>query len=143
AASRSDRQASAEEACRLTTALLQVRLEIIAPSAVDLVPRRVIDALQIDDDLARVVIREIVETGPSTVFFDGLVRALGGLLEPRWIQEQTPGGLWRRLSAHPRLHVLEARVEERLEELLSRAGWAPMEPALMETLRSSVPLKAR
>ncbi len=133
---------SAREACRLLTHVSQVREEVVAPFCVGRAPHRELDARVVEDDLIRVLIGEIMVTGPGNLLHDAVVGALKTAVRRRWASEAAPGGLWSWLAGDPDLRRIDLAIGERLGELdaRSRAGdWAPLAPSGLESLRDSVP----
>jgi CRISPR/Cas system-associated protein Csm6 len=132
----------AEEACRILTQIAQVREEIVYPTCVGKAPAQLLDAFVIEEDLIRVLVAEIIQSGPSGLLYDGLIQALKDAVRRRWSEEEGPGGLWSWVSASPGLETTDLAIGDRLRELdqASRSGdWLPLMPLGLETLRTSVP----
>lgn len=131
-----------EEACRILTQIAQVREEIVYPACVGKAPARLLDAFVIEEDIIRVLIAEIIQSGPSGQLYDGLIQALKDAVRRRWSGEEGAGGLWSWISASPGLEATDLAIGDRLRELdqASRSGdWIPLMPIGLETLRTSVP----
>lgn len=135
------RSAQVIEICRIGTAVTQVRDEVIDPACVKLLDRKLHFEAMVELDLARVLIYELMNSGPSTLLYDSLVTVLYRLLERRFREEQSLDGLWSRLQ-NLDLTSVDLCAGERLAELdrLGRQGeWTPLAPEGLETLRSSLP----
>lgn len=135
------RSAQVIEICRIGTAVTQVRDEVIDPACVKLLDRKLHFEAMVELDLARVLIYELMNSGPSTLLYDSLVTVLYRLLERRFREEQSLDGLWSRLQKLD-LTSVDLCAGERLAELdrLGRQGeWTPLAPEGLETLRSSLP----
>lgn len=136
-----DKRLHARRICRQATAISQVRDEVVYPWCASRLDPNLLDDSMIQMDLARVIIRELVDTPPDALWHDGLVRALGRLLQRHFECEEAEGGLWSGLPPEA-AEVLDARFAHRFDDVY-RCGrddqWRPLEPAGLETLRNSVP----
>ena len=134
----SAKAALAEDICRLATLLGQAREEIIDPFLVDHLPAPVQHAAWVEMDLARVLVHELSEARPGELLFDALVAVLGDLLRRRFEAERAE---WAHLSPSACAEA-DIRAGHRLRELDQQsraAGWSPLPPCGLETLRNSVP----
>src|SRR5690606_28446662 len=89
----------APELCRLTTALSQVREEVVHPWLVDRIARADHDLAVIELDLVRVLVHELTASEPRDLLYDALVESLCRLLRRRFGAESGRDGEWAQLSA--------------------------------------------
>lgn len=130
-----------QDVCRRLTCITQVREEIVYPACVGRAPARMLDAFTIEEDWIRVLVAEIVESGPRGLLYGGLIDALKEAVARRWAAEERPGGLWSHVSGAD-LERIDVAIGERLRDLdlASRSGdWTPLLPTSLETVRPSVP----
>ncbi len=137
------KQAHVAELCRLVTVNSAVRDEVVYPWCATRAPKALLEASMIRMDLARVLVMELFSARPTDLWYDALVQVLGSLLETLWDEEESEAGLWARLGGET-IGGVNALLMDRLadRDRTTRHGWFPLEPAGLETLRSSVPVIA-
>lgn len=135
-----ERRATTEAVCRAATAVSQVMEELVFPALVRWVSETRSAEAEIEWDLIRVLVHELIQTDPVEVLHESFIAAIARHAAARRDAEHGVGGMFAEAAAAGLdIRRLDLAIGERLAELAAAPSWHPLQPAVLQSLRSSIP----